>query len=62
MNPINTRRSIAVIGSGVAGLVAELESALGGVEVFDFAVFESGILPETSSMDIKFSARTGPQG
>lgn len=47
---------------GVAGLVAELESALGGVEVFDFAVFESGILPETSSMDIKFSARTGPQG
>ncbi len=47
---------------GVAGLVAELESALGGVDVFDFAVFESGILRESSSMDIRFSARTGPQG
>lgn len=47
---------------GVADLVAELETALGGLEVHEFAVFESGLPRESSSMDIKFSVRTGPQG
>lgn len=47
---------------GVSGLMAELESAAGGVEVFDFAVFEGGIFKEEqSSMDIRFSARPRPR-
>lgn len=47
---------------GVSGLVAELESAAGGIEVFDFAVHEGGIFRgKQSSMDIRFSARIRPR-